>query len=102
MRCLDPLRVRRFTEAGLLGQIFLPSPMVAIPRHRMFSAPITSPFALVPHFRQWNCACVYLLPASTFPQAGQVWFVCWAGTLANCLPYQRDLYSSFWLSASYC
>ena len=24
MRCLDPLRVRRFTEAGLLGQISYP------------------------------------------------------------------------------
>ena len=81
------------------GQIPTPA-MVATPRHRTFSPPITSAFELVPHFRQWNCACVVLLLASPFPQAGQVWLVCWAGTLTNRLPNQWDLYSSFWLMAA--
>ena len=90
MCCLLPLRVRRFTEAGLLARF--PALAAAFtPRRRMFSPPITSAFALVPHLVHWNCACVSLLPASTFPQAGQVWLVCWAGTLMNCRPYHPDL-----------
>ena len=65
----------------------------------MFSAPITSALARVPHLTHWNAACFSLLLESTFPHAGQVWLVCWAGTRMNFRPYQRDLYSSFWLMA---
>ena len=99
MRCWFPLRVRRFTEAGLLARFPTPA-VVSTPRRRMFSPPITSALADVRHLTHLKSACFSLLLASTCPQAGHVGLVWAAGTLMNCRPYQRDLYSGFWVMAA--